>query len=413
MTQLSISALLDSEAAAEIPTLQPNFLQGMQQRPQYRIPVELLTIDVAFNRRQDWGDLGGLAEAINLLGYVPGVLQGFVGGEQQVFLTDGFRRMAALQSLHEQGDALEIQECWITLQDLSGCSNSDQLLGKLLQTQILANEGKRLTMLEQARIFHDLERRGFSRAEISRTAGISISSLSERMRLLDAPAAAIAFAEEHGIAIASILVAIRKALTEQQVLPILQEAHRAAAGQGRSCSREDVELAAQALLVQANGEQLQCVDTDAVVASRILQLYAGGEGLTMAQIQRKLRIAWSTVNRVVAGYRRAHQFDWLQEHGITAAPPPIDYYTNLDWAREVCGLSRQSAAQLLQVSADEIEAVETLQKRPTAQIIQRMVVVYRQWLPGLQSDHLLGISDFRAFLDQLHRSSVQRSAAWA
>lgn len=405
--QLTLESLLAS-SGSRIAGLPPPVIPQVEQRPLYQVAFADIVIDTPFNRRDDYGDLEKLAEAIQLLGEVPGILLGIAGPDGKTYIADGFRRLAAIAILHERGQALNIQSAWLSLLDVSGCTSAEDVRAVCLATQITANQGRRFNPFEQAKILRDLELAGYHRSEIARLCGLSEPTISERLRLLQVSASTVEFARQQEVSASAVILAARRGETSDVIDQIVRAAADAAAADGRRPGKQDIETAASQVMLPP-AHQLDALG-DEEKAPSIMQLYE--QGYSMARIQKRLHVAWSTVNRVVSHHRREHQFDWLAEQGLDVRRPPLEHYTNYDWARECCNLSREAASRLLSIGPDEIEAVETLQKKPTEKAIRRMTIIYGRWLPGLSSDHLLGIKDFRTFLDDLHRQTVERSATW-
>lgn len=141
-------------------------------------PVNLVVED-GFNVRYDYGDIDELAQSIIENGVkVP--LRGVKNrGTDQYIITDGHRRFKAVQRAIELG-ATDLLVPLIP--DKRGISEEKRVLG-----MVIYNDGKRLTLLEEALVYDRLISYGLTQAEIARKVGKSPTHISNCILLANAP----------------------------------------------------------------------------------------------------------------------------------------------------------------------------------------------------------------------------------
>ncbi len=129
-----------------------------------------LTIEEGFNVREDYGDIASLAESIAENGIkVPLRVVEEKGSDLRVVI-DGHRRFKAIQKLLSEG--VENLFVPIMLESASGSSKEARTL-----SMITLNEGKPLTLLEEAEVYKRLENFGWTSEEIAQKVGKSATHI--------------------------------------------------------------------------------------------------------------------------------------------------------------------------------------------------------------------------------------------
>lgn len=152
-----------------------NSRNRLKRRDMFFVNFENLKIVEGFNVRYDYGDIEELANSIEQNGVkVP--LRGYKEGET-FYITDGHRRYKALQLLNKKG--LEISAPFVS--EVKGYNDEQRTLDL-----VITNDGKRLTLLEEAEVYGRLLNYGWGVAEIAKKVGKSITHISNCTLLLEA-----------------------------------------------------------------------------------------------------------------------------------------------------------------------------------------------------------------------------------
>lgn len=152
---------------------------GSRNRPTRRdmffVGFEFLRIVEGFNVRYDYGDLEELANSIAENGVkVP--LRGYKD-KDLYYITDGHRRYRALKLLQERG--IEVNAPFVV-------ETKDYNDEKRTLDLLLTNDGKKLTLLEEADVYTRLHNFGWSQSEIARKTGKSLTHISNCFLLMSA-----------------------------------------------------------------------------------------------------------------------------------------------------------------------------------------------------------------------------------
>lgn len=168
--------------------------------------LDEVAIEEGFNVRYDYGDIKGLAQSIIENGIkVP--LKGKIQ-DDVVVITDGHRRLKAVEYAYQQG----YTDIKIPVVREGRTSEEDRVLGL-----ILYNEGKPLTMLEEAEVYKRLEDWGWKAADIARKVGKSKTHIGNCLTLLTASPDLKKKIKAGGIA-ASTVVEMLKGATSTEVV---------------------------------------------------------------------------------------------------------------------------------------------------------------------------------------------------
>jgi ParB family transcriptional regulator, chromosome partitioning protein len=139
----------------------------------YMIDPQTIYVDESKNCREDYGNIDELKDSIVASG-LKNPLRGFVDGDK-IVLTDGFRRMRAIKLAISEGH--EIKAVKFLPEDRYS-NEGDHLL-----TQIIANEGKPLTALEQSKVVKRLLQFGWSEEDIATRTGKTVQTIKNYLEL--------------------------------------------------------------------------------------------------------------------------------------------------------------------------------------------------------------------------------------
>ena len=142
-----------------------------------QVDPKLILAQETFNIRKDYGDINELMLSIIENG-VKKPLQGRREGDF-FFLTDGFRRMRAIEAAIAAGH--DIARVPMILEK-RGTTNEERIFD-----MFTSNSGKPLTSLEEGDGFSRLENYGYKRKEISKKLGKSEVHISNMLKLIGAP----------------------------------------------------------------------------------------------------------------------------------------------------------------------------------------------------------------------------------
>ncbi|MGL5074881.1 MAG: ParB/RepB/Spo0J family partition protein, partial [Waterburya sp.] len=155
-----------------------NTRQRPTRREMYAVPFENLRIIDDYNVRYDYGDIKELASSIAENGIkVP--LRGYKEGDL-FYITSGHRRYKAMQLLDKKGYT-ELNAPFIP--EARGYGEEQRTVDL-----ILTNDGKKLTMLEEAEVVHRLMNNfGKKMKEVAKQIGKSVAHVDNCLLLLSAP----------------------------------------------------------------------------------------------------------------------------------------------------------------------------------------------------------------------------------
>lgn len=143
----------------------------------YFVPLSKIEVEDGFNAREDYGDIDALAVSIKNNGIkVP--LRGYKKrGEDTYVVTDGHRRLKAVNLAIKKGAVIDavpfITEAW----------QSDD---RRVLDMIVCNDGKPLTMLEEAEVYRRLIAWGWTEARVAKETGKTKTAVNNCLILLKA-----------------------------------------------------------------------------------------------------------------------------------------------------------------------------------------------------------------------------------
>lgn len=145
------------------------------------IPFGQIAYEEGFNVRYDYGDIKSLAESIKENGVKVPIRVKKERGKDLYILTDGHRRLKAVQYAVTN---LGMEEPLVpAILEKVGVTKKDRIL-----SLIILNDGKSLTMLEEAMVYKRLiDEENMTQADISRIVGKSKMHISNCISLLKAP----------------------------------------------------------------------------------------------------------------------------------------------------------------------------------------------------------------------------------
>lgn len=150
----------------------------MKRTDVFKVKYTELEVADGFNIRYDYGDIEALAISIKENG-VKNPLRGYKKDDKFV-ITDGHRRYKAIGRALELGADPEMD---ITVMpDSRDVTEVGRVLG-----MVIYNDGKRLTLLEEAMVYGRLVESGMTQAEIATKVGKTPTHISNLMLLLKAP----------------------------------------------------------------------------------------------------------------------------------------------------------------------------------------------------------------------------------
>lgn len=147
------------------------------RRDMYFVPVSSIEIEEGFNARQDYGDIESLAESIKQNGVkVP--LRGYKKRGSEIYvLTDGHRRYKATQLAIKKGAEIK---------SLPFITEPFQSEDRRTLDLLICNDGKPLTMLEEADVYRRMIAYGWTEKQLAKETGKSTTAVNNCLLLLKA-----------------------------------------------------------------------------------------------------------------------------------------------------------------------------------------------------------------------------------
>lgn len=271
-----------------------------QRKDMLLIDPRLIVANEENNIREDYGNIEELADSIAENGVrVP--LKGYREGENFV-VTDGFRRSRAIKIALERG--VEIARVPFVLEP-RGYSKDQRILDMFIM-----NDGKRLTPLEEGKLFLKLENDfGFTRKEIAKKTGRTEGHISQMIQLQDAPQEAKDAIKEGKISASTVRKVVANTKNQEEAKEVVNNAIEKAKKEGKAKATEqdvvadvikkpsnnDIKLSKlKDLLVEAsaNGINTERLDTAQMIyeflSNRMFQQsmldYLAGKSITTGRI---------------------------------------------------------------------------------------------------------------------------------
>lgn len=182
----------------------------------FMIQSSEIVVKEGFNIRQDYGDIQALADSIEQFG-VKKPLSGYKENGKRV-LTDGHRRFKAVQLLQSQGKCLDLAIPFFP--EEKGYTDKDRTLDLLLM-----NDGKHLTMMEEATLFKRLKDKfSMTNTEIAKAVSKSSMHVGNALMLLDAPAELQELILKQSVSASTVIEQLKKDKDGNLVLENIQAA---------------------------------------------------------------------------------------------------------------------------------------------------------------------------------------------
>lgn len=140
------------------------------------LTIDQIEVETGFNRRKDFGNLDEFGDSLIANGILQPIHVVKVKGEDKYILRNGERRVRALRLKQEQG--VDISEFRIPAISRAFMAEDQALL-----LQLLTNEGKPFTMLEEANVYEGLFNFGWTPDEIKLKVGKSITHVTNLLIL--------------------------------------------------------------------------------------------------------------------------------------------------------------------------------------------------------------------------------------
>ena len=153
----------------------------------YKAHIHKLVAKEENNNRVDYGDIEALATSIEVNGLLkPLKVKHYVVDGEDVFeVVDGFRRTRAIKLLVSRGHSFPLLDGmpYVKVETTLKMYNDDDALFE----QIISNDGKPLTPLEEGSVYKKLILNGFSETEISERTGRNITTVRNNIAIASLP----------------------------------------------------------------------------------------------------------------------------------------------------------------------------------------------------------------------------------
>jgi ParB/RepB/Spo0J family partition protein len=201
-----------------------------QRKDLLMVDPRLIIANENDNIREDYGNIEELSESIVENG-VKVALRGYRDGENFV-VTDGFRRTRAIKLALEKG--VEIARVPFILEP-KGYAKEQRILDMFIM-----NDGKRLTALEEGRLFLKLENDyGFTRKEIAKKTGRTEGHISQMIQLQDAPQEAKEAIKDGKISASTVRKVVANTKNQEEAKEVVNNAIEKAQSEGKKKATEN------------------------------------------------------------------------------------------------------------------------------------------------------------------------------
>ena len=174
-----------------------------------------IVIEADFNVRKDYGDLQGLMQSIIENGQIEPISGTKVRGEDKYILTDGHRRMKAIQMAIEKGYEIPFVKL------VTSTSNMEDRLIAMVVTGI----GKKaLNVLEEGEAYKRLVAYGFTPKELSKKVGKSNAHVYNLLTLSNAPKVVKNAIEREDISSTMVIQLIREIKNADELIGVIETA---------------------------------------------------------------------------------------------------------------------------------------------------------------------------------------------
>jgi ParB/RepB/Spo0J family partition protein len=200
-----------------------------QRKDLLMVDPRLIVTNENDNIREDYGNIEELSESIIENG-VKVALRGYRDGENFI-VTDGFRRSRAIKLALEKG--IEIARVPFLLEP-KGYTKEQRILDMFIM-----NDGKRLTPLEEGKLFLKLENDyGFTRKEIAKKTGRTEGHISQMIQLQDAPQEAKEAIKDGKISASTVRKVVANTKNQEEAKQAVSKAIEKAQSEGKKKATE-------------------------------------------------------------------------------------------------------------------------------------------------------------------------------
>lgn len=194
----------------------------MKRTDLFHVMFSDIVVEEGFNVRYDYGDIEELTDSVIENGVkVP--VRGAKNKEGKYVLTDGHRRYTAVKNAIENRKVKEESLLIPLIPDGKASTEEDRILG-----MIIYNDGKKLTLLEEAEVYKRLEAT-MSQADISRKVGKTPTHVSNLIKLANT-SDKVKKQIKDGKVSASLIIEELKLKSEDAVVASVDAAHKASGG---------------------------------------------------------------------------------------------------------------------------------------------------------------------------------------
>lgn len=192
------------------------------------VPLASIKVQKGFNVRKDFGDIEGLAAEIEAAGLLNPltVRPGAKAGEY--ILTHGERRFNALNLLESQGITGDV-EVYVLPTDVNEA--------ELEITQLLQNDGKPLTIMEQGEVYTRLKNLGLDNAKIAKRTGYTTEHIRNCVKLSEAPEELKMAVQSGEVSGTAAIKLVKGTKDKKQVVEKLQAAQAAPKGKQKGSKK--------------------------------------------------------------------------------------------------------------------------------------------------------------------------------
>jgi ParB family transcriptional regulator, chromosome partitioning protein len=174
-----------------------------------------IIVEEGFNVRTDMGDIDGLSESIVEVGQLEPITVCKQRGTDKYILTDGHRRMAAINRAIEQGKNIPYVRAIVSTGNIE-----DRLFA-----MVITGIGKKaLNSLEEGEAYKRLKAYGYEVKDIAAKVGKSLPHIYNMLKLADVPQQVKKYVTDGSISGNTVVGLLKDAKTAEDLLRIVEEA---------------------------------------------------------------------------------------------------------------------------------------------------------------------------------------------
>lgn len=174
-----------------------------------------IIVEEGFNVRTDMGDIDGLSESIVEVGQLEPITVCKQRGTDKYILTDGHRRMAAINRAIEQGKNIPYVRAIVSTGNIE-----DRLFA-----MVITGIGKKaLNSLEEGEAYKRLKAYGYEVKDIAAKVGKSLPHIYNMLKLADVPQQVKKYVTDGSISGNTVVTLLKDAKTADDLLRIVEEA---------------------------------------------------------------------------------------------------------------------------------------------------------------------------------------------